>query len=205
MSYGATTGASGNNSHPALPPNTKPKFERFSVTIIFSPISKQEFASWTEDHAFDSSQPYMISQPYTHLAWETSKYGYQNKSDVTIFVDCNAHHVEEFDRSAKGDFELRSLLSFAVEELKAVIYRKALEGIFGDCDVQICAFHPCEKLMFALGKLLKHSFPEEDVYGVFCNFIDSQEEYRNTFRWIQSKPVSPGLTTPMTAFRLAPS
>ena len=157
------------------------------MTIIFSPISKQEFACWTEDHAFDASKPYMISQPYTHLAWETSKYGYQNKTDVTIFVDCNAHHVEEFDRSAKGDFELRSLLSFAVEELKAVIYRKALEGIFGICNVQICAFHPCEKLMFSMGKLLKHSFPEEDVYGVFCNFIDSQEEYHNTFRWIQSK------------------
>ena len=187
MSYGSKIGAGSVPKHPALPPNETPKYERFAVTVIFSPISKNEFASWTQDRYYNASQPFMLDQPYSYLAWETSKYGYQGNPKETIFVDCNAHYVDEFDSSAAGDFELRPLLSFAVEELKAIIYRKALEGIFGDCDLNICAYHPCEKLMFALAKLLKQPLPETGVYSAFCNFIEGQEEYQNAFRWIQSK------------------
>ena len=187
MSYGSKQGAGSVPKHPALPPNVMPLFERFSVKIIFSPVSKNEFSSWQVDRYYNASKAHTINQVYSTLAWETSKKGYVAKPDVTIFVDCNAHLVDEFDSTAKGDFKLRSVLSFAVNELKATIYRKALEGIWGICDVHICAFHPCEKLMFALARLLKHSLPDESVYGVFSSFIECQDEYQNAFRWIESK------------------
>ena len=171
-------------------PQKEEKHQRkdFSVEIIFSSIPYSEFCIWKADRLVDKRKPNSSQGSVLDLAWSSPKGNYYGPSDETIFIDCSQNNLDKFkDVTDDKKLSLTAYMSYAINRLKSIIYRKTKDGGYGKVDVKIIAIHPCQKCLFALSALLGKKQDDKGVYKTYISNILKLDEYRYTFRWIQKK------------------
>ncbi len=166
----------------------KHKRKDFTVEIIFSSIPYSEFCIWKTDSLVDKRKPNSSQGSVLDLAWSSPKGNYYGPSDETIFIDCSQNNLDKFkDVTDDKKLSLTAYMSYAINRLKSIIYRKTKDGGYGKVDVKIIAIHPCQKCLFALSALLGKKLDDKGVYKTYISNLLKLDEYRYTFRWIQKK------------------
>ena len=180
----------GAKSHKDSKKEKKKRIKRrgdFSAKIMFSSISMSTFSDWMGEKFVDTRGANVSTMPVTNLAWSQPEgSGYTADGDETIFVDCSSNKAEFFNDSSIGNERIQVYLGFAISKLKAILKHKTKDGLYGVVHCIIIGYHPCEKLMFALSELLGNSTAYSYVYSSFIGYIIGQDEYRLSFRGVQS-------------------
>ena len=158
----------------------------FTAMILFSSLSMSTFTDWMNEKFKSTKQPNTFNYPITNLAWSQPKGpGYQGGFDETIFVDCSSDIAKIYESGDDGEQALLVYLSFAISRLKECMKTRTDDGMYGTVHCTICAYHPVEKLLFALSELLNNSLAYSSVYSSFVGYIKGIEEFRLAFRAIQ--------------------
>lgn len=161
----------------------------FSVKVIFSSLAQQNMRDWLEDHQIDTSKKYEFTQLVTRFAWSypSNNKGFSVGTTERIFVDCSSSYANTFDNSDTFDGELMGFLAFAIDRLEHLINKRIREGGYGTVTVRIIAYHPVEKLLFALATMLNRVLPEAGVYKDFIQKVMDSPRFKNKLDWVYEK------------------
>ncbi len=160
----------------------------FSVDIIFSSIPYSIFSGWKADMYVDKRKPNSSQCSVLQLAWSSPSGNSYGPCDETIFIDCSQNNLDKFkDVTDDHKLSLTAYMSYAINRLKSIIYKKTQDGGYGKVDVKIIAIHPCQKCLFALSAILGKKLSDSGVYSSYVSSIMKLDEYRYTFRWIQKE------------------
>lgn len=161
----------------------------FSVKVIFSSLAQQNMRDWLEDHQIDTSKKYEFTQLVTRFAWSypSNNKGFSVGTTERVFVDCSSSYANTFDNSDTFDGELMGFLAFAIDRLEHLINKRIREGGYGTVTVRIIAYHPVEKLLFALATMLNRVLPEAGVYKDFIKKVMDSPRFKNKLDWVYEK------------------
>ena len=166
----------------------KKQRKNFSVEIIFSSIPYSIFSGWKAEMYVDKRKPNSSQCSVLQLAWSYPSGNAYGPCDETIFIDCSQNNLDKFkDVTDDKKLSLTAYMSYAINRLKSIIYKKTQDGGYGKVDVKIIAIHPCQKCLFALSALLGRKLSDSGVYSTYVSNILKLDEYRYTFRWIQKE------------------
>ena len=181
-------GAEGKQRTSTTTGDEKKERKDFSVEIIFSPIPYTVFSGWKAEMYVNKRKPNSPQCSVLQLAWSSPKGNSYGPCNETIFIDCSQNNLDKFkDVTDDKKLSLTAYLSYAINRLKSIIYKKTQDGGYGKVDVKIIAIHPCQKCLFALSALLGKKLSDSGVYSTYVSNIMKLDEYRYTFRWIQKE------------------
>ncbi len=186
--FGAKQGASGNGPSRSQKKKEIKRKGDFKVLITFSSVSMSTFSDWMDEKFTSTAQPYTSTYPVTNLAWSQPKGpGYKGSFDETVFVDCSSDQGNFYKSLSPSELSLMEYVGFAISRLNLYSKRRSDDGLYGTIHCTICAYHPCEKLLFALSELMGNSLAYSSVYSSFVSLILGTEVFRLSLRTIQSR------------------